>query len=89
MGLSRLSKQCRECRYAKTCQHKRMEAIALVTEASSSLTEPIAMPALAKHDYRNVKIADNTVVTIDLEELKTNMRESFYKNNFNVFRSAT
>lgn len=86
MGLSRLSKQCRECRYAKTCQHKKMEAVAVMRQANAALAESAAMPALAKHDYRDIKIAENTTVTIDLEELKENMRKSFYKG---ILRSAT
>lgn len=89
MGLSRISKRCRECRYVKTCQHKRMEAIAVMAQASMPATTSVAMPIMAKHDCREVKIAENTVVTIDLEELKENMRKSFYKNNFDIFRSAT
>jgi hypothetical protein len=64
-----------------------MEAV--MAQASAPLTEPAAMPALAKHDYRDVKIAENTTVTIDLEELKENMRKSFYKGALDVFRSAT
>lgn len=86
MGLSKLSEQCRKCRYAKTCQHKRMEAIAVMAQASVSLAESAVMPALIKHDYRNAKITENTTITIDLEEMKENMRKSFYKG---FLRSAT
>ncbi|MGW8114050.1 hypothetical protein ACVS9P_02505 [Caproicibacterium sp. NSD3] len=86
MGLSRLSEQCRKCRYANTCQHKRMEAVAVMAQASMPSAESAAMPALVKHDYRNVKITENTTVTIDLEEMKENMRKSFYKG---FLRSAT
>jgi hypothetical protein len=87
--LKQLSEQCRACRYVKTCQHKRMEAVAVMAQASAPLTESAAMPVLAKHDYRDVKIAENTTVTIDLEELKENMRKSIYGGAFDVFRSAT
>lgn len=89
MGLSRVSKRCRECRYVKTCQHKRTEAISAMAQASTPSTTSVAMPVMVKHDYREVKIAENTFVTIDLEELKENMKKSFYKNNFDIFRSAT
>ena len=89
MGLSRLSKQCRKCRYVKTCQHKRMEAHSVMTQASMPSTQSAAMPALAKHDYRNVKVAENTTITIDVEELKENMRKQIYGGAFDVFQSAT
>lgn len=69
MGLSRLSKQCRECRYAKTCQHKHMEAVAVMMQTTASLTAPTA--------------------TIDLEEIKENMRKQIYGGAFDIFRSAT
>ena len=37
MGLSRLSKECRECPFVEKCQHKRMEALGY-------LPEPILSP---------------------------------------------
>lgn len=33
-----------------------------------------------EHNYRDIKIAENTTVTIDIEEMKKKMREDFYKN---------
>jgi protein associated with RNAse G/E len=66
-----------------------MEALGVMAQAGMPSTESAAMPALKKHDYRDIKITENTTVTIDLEELKENMKKSFYKNNFDIFRSAT
>jgi hypothetical protein len=66
-----------------------MEANAFMAQASAPLTGPTVMPALAKHDYRDVKIAENTTVTIDLEELKENMRKQIYGGAFDVFQSGT
>lgn len=34
---------------------------------------------LVKHDYRDIKIAENTTVTIDLEKMKKDLAEDFYK----------
>ena len=93
MGLSRLSKQCKNCPYVKTCEYKRMEAFAycepLVNQGSASAVGPIDAPVMAKHDYRDVKVAENTTITIDVEELKENMCKSIYKGAFDIFRSAT
>ena len=47
---------------------------------SQPLTKPIAADMAVKHDYRNVKIAENTTITIDLEDLKKKMEEEIYKN---------
>ena len=35
MGLSKLSKQCRDCPFADKCKNKRMEALAYMTESNS------------------------------------------------------
>ena len=66
MALSKLSEKCKICPYAGTCKHKR--------SAQSSAT-----PLLVKHDYRDIKIAENTTVTIDLEELKRKTFNEIYK----------
>lgn len=60
-----------------------------VGNASTQVVQDAAMPALVKHDYRDVKIAEGTTITIDLEELKENMRKQIYGGEFDVFKSAT
>jgi hypothetical protein len=39
----------------------------------------MASPVLKAHDYRNVKVAENTTITIDVEELKERMRKEIYR----------
>ena len=39
----------------------------------------MTQPILAKHEYRDVKVAENTTITIDLEDLKKQMEKEFYK----------
>lgn len=34
---------------------------------------------LAKHDYRDIKVGENTTITIDVEELKRQMKKDFYR----------
>ena len=83
MGLSRLAAACRECPYVSTCDHKRMEALRfvgpLVAEAVAPITAPITAPMAAKHDFRQIKVAPGTTVTVDLEELKARMVDDFYR----------
>lgn len=83
MGLSRLCEKCRKCPKANKCDHKQMESLAYLPEpyaaphmqpATMSATAPITQP----HEYRNVKIAENTTVTIDLEDIKEKMRNQFF-----------
>jgi|GEM_PF-1097639 len=45
------------------------------TEASLSITQPM----LIKHNYRDIKIAEGTTVTIDLEEIKKEIEKSICK----------
>lgn len=45
----------------------------------SKTAQPMTQPMTVKHDYRNVKVAENTTITIDFEELKKQMKKEFYK----------
>lgn len=83
-SLSRLSKKCRECPFKDKCSKKRMEAEAYLPEpmlASAAMPSAaeMASPILREHDYRNVKVAERMTLTIDLEELKEQMKQDFYK----------
>lgn len=52
MGLSRLAKKCKECRFVDTCENKRMEALAylddkkLIADASEKTAMSAAAPML-------------------------------------------
>lgn len=83
-SLSRLSKKCRECPFKEKCSKKRMEAEGYLPEpmldsATMPSIEELAAPVLKQHDYRNVKVAEGMEITIDLEELKEQMKQDFYK----------
>ena len=77
MGLSRMAEKCVQCPYKEKCDKKRMEALAM---ASMPAAGHASQPALIRHDYRDIKIAPNTTVTIDLEEMKRQAKKDFYKN---------
>lgn len=86
MGLSKTSAVCNHCEHFDDCDNKRMEACAVIVperqlaqSVSSPLAEPLMQEMAVKHDYRNVKIAENTTVTIDLVEVKEQLKKDFYK----------
>ena len=78
-GLTRMAKMCRECPFKDRCTNKRMEKEAYLTPTTSPIIEDMASPVLKAHDYRNVKVAENTTITIDVEELKERIRKDIYK----------
>ena len=78
-GLTRTAKKCRDCPFKNKCKNKRLEKEAYLTLNTSPIIEDMASPVLIAHDYRNVKVAENTTVTIDVEELKERMRKDIYK----------
>lgn len=79
MGLSRLSAKCRACPFVDKCEHKEMEALAYLEPAAMPVAMEATQPLLIPHNYRDVKIDANTTITIDLEELKEQMEQEFYK----------
>lgn len=56
-----------------------MEKEAYLTPATSPIIEDMESPVLKAHDYRNVKVAENMTITIDVEELKEKIRKDIYK----------
>lgn len=78
-GLTRMAKMCRDCPFKDKCKNKRLEKEAYLTPFTSPIIEDMASPVLKAHDYRNVKVAENTTVTIDVEELKERMQKEIYR----------
>ncbi|MFR5739574.1 MAG: hypothetical protein ACLUEC_10380 [Coprococcus sp.] len=83
-SLSRMATKCRNCPFVSKCEKKRMEA---ATYIEPNLTMPATIPSVAemvspmvvKHDYRDIKVDENTTITIDLEEMKRQMTKDFYR----------
>lgn len=80
----RIASKCRICSERDSCEYKKMELCAYIEQ---NVSEKIAIPSVAKltqpilipHDYRNIKVAENTTITIDVEELKRKMEKDFYE----------
>ena len=78
-GLTRTAKMCRECPFKDKCKNKRLEKEAYLTPVISPIIEDVESPVLKAHDYRNVKVAEKTTITIDVEDLKERMRKEIYR----------
>lgn len=85
-AVRRMASKCRSCPKKDTCDYKKMELCAYIEEPP--LMAEVAMPSVAdliqpmmiKHDYRDVKVGENTTITIDVEELKRQM-----ENDLNIW----
>lgn len=77
MGLSKLSEKCRQCPFMEKCKHKQIEAVGFLEPATVPVAAELMEPLLVPHDYRGVKVAENTTITIDLEELKKQLAQRF------------
>lgn len=78
-NLSRLAPECERCPFVKKCNNKRMVAEAYLMSASAEMIAPVLEQIAVKHDYRDVKVAPNTTITIDLEEIKKQLERDFYR----------
>jgi hypothetical protein len=79
MTLSRLSEKCKYCPFVDTCDHKQMEMVGFLEPATRNNRQDIEEQLIVPHDYRQVKIAPNTTVTIDLEDFKNEINKSISK----------
>ena len=79
MTLSRLCAECAKCPKVDTCDHKRMEMVGFLESASATAKQEVANSVIVPHKYRQVKIAPNTTVTIDLEDIRKEMEQSIAK----------
>ena len=78
-SLSRLSPECAACPFVKKCKNKRMAAEAYLIPSSAEMVSPVMEPVSVNHDYRDIKVAPNTTITIDLEELKKQIERDIYR----------
>ncbi len=85
MTLKRLSERCKTCEYKDNCNKKRMDACGVLEyeplqqPLTESLTQPLQQEYLVKHDYRKIKVDENTAITIDIEGMKKKRIEDIYK----------
>lgn len=80
MALARLTKQCRECPFVETCEHKEMEALGylpepIMADAKAPVTADIAAPILRETVSR---VVDGKVVTMYKDELENILYKDLY-----------
>lgn len=75
--------ECQACQYYIECKHKRRVACMylepLTNPAAAEVTQSLVADVMVKHNYRDIKIGENTTVTIDLGEMKKKLKEDIYK----------
>lgn len=82
---SKTSDECLQCSYFDDCDNKRMVLCAvkemppMIERAAESVSMPLAEDLLVRHDYRDIKVGENTTITIDLEDMKKQLEKDFYK----------
>jgi hypothetical protein len=85
---SKTDERCLKCEHFDDCDNKRMVMCAMAElplpeqyaeKATETVSMPLANDICVKHDYRQIKIAPNTTVTIDLEEEKKKLQEELTK----------
>lgn len=77
---------CRICPYKDECENKRLESCAFV-EAEKQNSAPCSQkntvantaPVLRKHQYTDIHLDKDTSVTVDLLEIKEQLRKDFYR----------
>ena len=90
ISISRDSAVCRKCQNYNNCDNKRMKSCGLLLYADNieqPLSNPILEDMAIKHDYRNIEVAKNTNITINVEEVKKNLMDEVYKSIYCGFRS--
>ena len=77
---------CMICPYEDECDNKRLESCAFVEvekQNSAPYTQQntinFTAPALRKHQYRDIYLDKDTSVTVDLLEIKEQLRKDFYR----------
>lgn len=80
MALVRLAKQCRECPFVKTCEHKKLEAMGylpepIMTDVKAPVTADIAAPILREIVS---SVVDGKVVTTYKDELEKIIYKDLY-----------
>lgn len=80
MALARLAKQCRECPFVETCEHKELEALgylpeSIMADVKAPVTTDIAAPILRETVSR---VVDGKVVTMYKDELEKILYKDLY-----------
>lgn len=80
MALARLTKQCHECPFVETCEHKEMEALGylpepIMADAKAAVAADITAPILRETVSR---VVNGKIVTMYKDELEKILYKDLY-----------
>ena len=85
-SITKTASICLICPYKDKCDNKRLESCAFVevekqnsAPCSQKNTVANTAPVLRKRQYRDIRLDENTTVTVDLQEIKEQLRKDFYR----------
>lgn len=86
-SVSKTTSMCSICPCKDECNNKRLESCAFADIEKRYVPVPwtqenttsCAAPILRKHSYRDIRLDESTTVTVDLEEIKEQLRKDFYR----------
>lgn len=94
MALTKEDSKCQVCPFRDKCSRKRLCAVGelpwppLAAATAESFAQPILQDMAVKHDYREIKVAENTIITIDLEDVKKQLERQIYDSISGGFLSS-
>ena len=85
-SITKTASICRICPYKDECNNKTLESCVFVevekqnsAPCSQKNTVANTAPVLRKHQYRDIHLDKDTSVTVDLLEIKEQLRKDFYR----------
>lgn len=77
-SLSKISPKCKKCKYLEICKNKRLVACAYYEQPKvNKLTASNTCLNAGKIDKRDIYLDSNTVITIDVEDIKREFNGQF------------
>lgn len=86
-SVSKTTSMCSICPCKDECNNKGLESCAFADIEKRYVPAPwtqenttsCAAPILRKHSYRDIQLDENATVTVDLQEIKEQLRKDFYR----------
>lgn len=94
MALTKEDPKCQVCPFRDKCTKKRLcaegvlERPPLAAATAESIAQPLMQDMSVKHDYREIKVAENTIITIDIEDMKKQLEHQLYDSISGGFLSS-
>lgn len=80
-----LKSACKTCSEREECFAGCAVGVGCLYPSGAECAVSASQPLLIPHDYRNIKVGENTTITIDLEEMKEQLKKDFYRQSGLMF----